>query len=114
MAHFLVRFSYASLSVEGMIRKPDLDLATQASMMAESLGAKLLGYWFAFGEFDGVVLMEAADGSVAASIAMAIRSTAQVSRLETTVLLTMDEARVALRSAAKANHLPPGAKAKEL
>ena len=57
MAHFLVRFSYASLSVEGMIRKPDLDLATQASMMAESLGAKLLGYWFAFGEFDGVALM---------------------------------------------------------
>ena len=74
------------------------------------LGAKLLGYWHAFGEFDGVVLVEAPDSSAAASIGMAIRGTGEVSRLETTVLLTMDEAREAMRKTAKATHLPRGEK----
>lgn len=110
MPHFLVKFSYASPSIKGMIGQPDVDSAAQASALVASLGAKLLGYWFAFGEFDGVALMEAPDSSVAASIAMAIRSTGQVSRLETTVLLTMDETRQAMRNTATATHLPPGAK----
>ena len=110
MSHFLVQFSYASASIKGMIGQPDVDRAAEASAMAASLGAKLLGYWYAFGEFDGVVLMEAPDSSVAASIAMAIRAAGQLSRLETTVLLTMDEAREAMRKAAAASHLPPAEK----
>jgi len=110
MPHFLVQFSYTPRSIEGMIGQPDVDSAAQASAMVASLGAKLLGYWLAFGGFDGVVLMEVPDSSTAASIAMAIRSTGQVSRLETTVLLTMEEAREAMRRAAGATHLPPGAK----
>lgn len=78
--------------------------------MVASLGAKLLGYWYAFGDFDGMVLIEAPDNSAAASIAMAIGGTGEVSRLETTVLLTMDEARKAMRKAATATHLPPDEK----
>jgi uncharacterized protein with GYD domain len=75
--------------------------------MVASVGAKLLGYWYAFGNFDGVALIEAPDNGVAGSIAMAIGGTGEVSRLETTVLLTMDEARQAMRNAASATHLPP-------
>jgi uncharacterized protein with GYD domain len=112
MLHFLVQFSYASESVREMIGQPHVDLAAQASAMASSLGAKLLGYWYAFGEFDGVVLMEAPDHISAASISMAIRSTGQVSRLETTVLFTMDEAQKAMANVAGATHLPPGRKEK--
>jgi uncharacterized protein with GYD domain len=78
--------------------------------MLASLGAKLLDYWFAFGDFDVVVLTEAPDNSAGASIAMAIGGTGEVSRLETTVLLTMDEAREAMRKAAAATHRPPGEK----
>jgi len=108
MPHFLVQFSYASGSIKGMIDHPEVDRAAQASAMVASLGARLLGYWYAFGPFDGVVLMEAPDSSAAASIALAIRATGEVSRLETTVLLTMDEAREAMRKAGAATHLPPG------
>ena len=76
--------------------------------MVTSLGGKLLGYWFAFGDFDGMVLMEASDNSTAVSIAMAIGGTGDVRRLETTVLMTMDEAQAAIRHAGTATHLPPG------
>jgi len=107
MPHFLVQFSYAPRSIRAMVDQPDVDHAREASAMVASLGGKLLGYWFAFGAFDGVVMMEAADNSAAASVAMAIGGTGEVTRLETTVLLTMDEAQRAMRNAAGATHLPP-------
>ena len=108
MPNFLIQFSYASHSIKEMIGQPDLDRAAQASAMVASLGAKLLGYWIAFGEFDGVVLLDAPDNSTIASIGIAIGSTGEVSRLETTVLLNMDEAQKAIRKAATATHLPRG------
>jgi len=103
-----MRFSYASRSIKSLVIQPDVDHAGQAKAMVASVGGRLLGYWYAFGEFDGVVLMEAPDNSVAASVAMAIGGTGEVARLETTVLLDMDEAQDAMRKAAAATHLPPG------
>ena len=108
MTHYLVRFSYAPRSIKDLVTKPDVDHAGNASAMVASLGGKVHGYWYSFGDFDGVVLLEAPDNSAAASVAMAIGGTGEVTRLETTVLLTMDEAREAMRTAATATHLPPG------
>ena len=108
MPQFLIQFSYASPSVKAMLNHPDGDNAAQASAMVESVGARLRGYWYAFGTFDAVALIEAPHSTTAASIAMAIRGTGQVSRLETTVLLTMEESREAMRTAGAATHLPPG------
>ncbi|HVN60332.1 MAG TPA: GYD domain-containing protein [Gaiellaceae bacterium] len=108
MPQFLVQFSYVSRSKKGLIEQPDVDHAAQASKMVASLGGEVLGYWYAFGEFDGMVLIEAPDSTTVAAVAMAIGGTGEVSRLETTVLMTMDEARVAARKAQTATHLPPG------
>jgi uncharacterized protein with GYD domain len=106
MPHFMIQFSYAQRSIRGLVERPDVDHGAQASAMIASLGAKLLGYWYAFGPFDGVVLLEAPDNAAATSIAMAIGGTGEVRRLETTVLLTMDEAQKAMRKAGEATHLP--------
>ncbi len=108
MTSYLVQFTYVSRSIKAMVDKPDVDHAGQATQMVASIGGKLLGYWYAFGEFDGVVLIETPDASTAASVAMAIGGTGEVSRLQTTVLLSMDEAQEAMRKAAAATHLPPG------
>ncbi len=108
MTSYLVQFSYVSRSIKALVDKPDVDHAGQATQMVSSVGGKLLGYWYAFGEFDGVVLLEAPDASTAASVAIAIGGTGEVSRLQTTVLLSMDEARDATHKAAAATHLPPG------
>ena len=108
MPHFLIQFSYASRSIKGLVDRPDVDHAGQASAMVGSLGGKLLGYWYSFGEFDGIALIEAPDNSVAAAVAMAIGGTGEVSKLQTSVLLTMNEARNAMHKAATATHLPSG------
>ena len=108
MPQFLIQFSYAARSIKDMVDNPEVDRAAEALGLVSSLGGKVLGYWFAFGNFDGVMLMEAPDNSTAASIAMAVGGTGAVSRLETTVLLTMEQAQEAMRRSARATHLPSG------
>ena len=84
------------------------DRSAAARDVAESLGGKLLGFWYAFGEFDGVFLMEAPDNASAAALAMAVGAGGALSQVETTVLLDMDEAQDAMRKAAAATYRPPG------
>ena len=107
MALFLSRFNYSTDAMKGLLKEPQ-DRSVAAREMADSLGGKLLGFWYAFGEFDGVYLMEAPDNASAAAVAMAVGAAGAVSDVETTVLLDMDEAQDAMRKAAAATYRPPG------
>ena len=107
MPLYLGRFSYTTDARRALVNQPE-DRSAAAREVADSLGGKLLGFWFAFGEFDGVFLMEAPDNAAAAALAMAVGSGGALSRLETTVLLDMDEAQDAMRRAASATYRPPG------
>ena len=108
MPQFLLQFRYVPRAIKQFVAQPDEDRAGRAAALVASVGGKLVGYWYAFGEFDGMALLEAPDSSVAASVAMAVGGSGEVSRIETTVLMTMEEARTALQLAGRATHLPPG------
>ena len=84
------------------------DRGAAAAEAVESLGGKLVGFWFAFGEFDGVFIADAPDNATAAAIAMAVAGGGALSKLETTVLIGMDEAQEAMRKAASAKYRTPG------
>jgi uncharacterized protein with GYD domain len=107
MPLYLGRFSYTTDAIRALVSEPQ-DRSAAAREVAESLGGKLLGFWFAFGEYDGVFLMEAPDNASAAALAMAVGAGGAVSDIETTVLLDMDEAQDAMRKAAAATYRPPG------
>jgi uncharacterized protein with GYD domain len=107
MPLYLGRFSYTTDAMKSLLDQPQ-DRSAAAREVAESLGGKLLGFWFAFGEFDGVFLMEAPDNASAAALAMAVGAGGALSEVETTVLLDMDEAQDAMRKAAAATYRPPG------
>jgi uncharacterized protein with GYD domain len=107
MSLYLGRFSYTTDAMKALLDQPQ-DRSAAAREVAESLGGKLLGFWFAFGEFDGVFLMEAPDNASAAALAMAVGAGGALSEVETTVLLDMDEAQDAMRKAAAATYRPPG------
>jgi uncharacterized protein with GYD domain len=107
MPLYLGRFSYTADALKALLNEPQ-DRSAPAQEVAESLGGKLLGFWFAFGEFDGVFLMEAPDNASAAALAMAVGAGGALSEVETTVLLDMDEAQDAMRKAAAATYRPPG------
>jgi uncharacterized protein with GYD domain len=107
MPLFLSRFSYSSDAIKALAANPQ-DRAQAAAEAAESLGIKLIGFWYALGEFDGVLLSEAPDNATAAALAMLVGGSGALSKFETTVLLDMDEAQRAMRAAADASYRPPG------
>ena len=74
----------------------------------ESVGGKLHGFWYAFGAHDGYSLWEAPDNVSMAAVALAISGGGALSSLETTVLLTVEETKEAVRQAEQSDRAPGG------
>ena len=108
MPQYLGRFSYSASAVRALVDSPQ-DRETAAREVVEALGGRLLGFWFAFGEYDGVFIVELPDHATATALAMTVAGSGAMSRFETTVLLGMDEAQEAMRKAASASagYRPP-------
>jgi uncharacterized protein with GYD domain len=102
---YLGRFKYSAEAIKAMIESPH-DRGAVAAEAAESLGCKLHGIWWAFGEHDGAFLLEAPDNVAVVALAMAVGASGQIST-ETTALLDMNEAQEAMRRAATATFRPP-------
>jgi uncharacterized protein with GYD domain len=107
MPLYLSRFSYTPETWARLIGNPE-DRRIAAQSYIESVGGKLHGFWYAFGEYDGYTLWEAPDNVSMAGVALAIAGGGALSSLETTVLLTVDEALDALRTAERVRYRPPG------
>jgi uncharacterized protein with GYD domain len=103
---YLTRFSYTPEAWARMIANPE-DRRKAAAAYIESVGGKLHGFWYAFGDHDGVNLWEAPDNVSLASVVLAIGSGGSVTNLETTVLLTVEEAMDAMRGAQRVSYRPP-------
>jgi uncharacterized protein with GYD domain len=73
MPLFLTRFSYTSETWNAMIARPE-DRREMAREIIESVGGKLQGFWYAFGQYDGYTLWEAPDNVKMASVALALSS----------------------------------------
>jgi uncharacterized protein with GYD domain len=105
MPQYLGRFSYTTDAVRALVKNPQ-DREAAARETLEALGGKMLGFWYCFGEFDGVFLAEAPDNATVAALAMVVGGGGSIARFETTVLLGMDEAQDAMRRAAEAPYRP--------
>jgi uncharacterized protein with GYD domain len=90
-----------------MVSNPE-DRRKAAQSYIESVGGKLHGFWYAFGEHDGYNLWEAPDNVSMASVALAIGAGGALRSIETTVLMSVEETLDALRKAAEVRYRPPG------
>ena len=108
MPLYLTRFSYTPETWARLISNPE-DRGKAAQSYVESVGGKLHGFWYAFGEHDAYTLWEAPDNVSMAAVALAITSGGALSSLETTALLTVDETMDALRKAQQVGYRAPGA-----
>ena len=107
MPLYLSRFSYTPETWSRLIGHPE-DRRDAAETYIESVGGKLHGFWYAFGDHDGYTLWEAPDNASMAAVALAISGGGALSSLETTVLLTVDETMDAFRKAKQIHYRAPG------
>jgi uncharacterized protein with GYD domain len=108
MALYLTRFSYTPETWSRLAQKPE-DRREAARRYIEAVGGNLQGFWYAFGEYDAYTLWEAPDNVSMAAVAIAISGGGALSKLETTVLLPVEETIDALHRAREIQYVPPGA-----
>ena len=110
MPFYLTRFSYTPETWARLIKNPE-DRRTAGRQYIESVGGRLHGFWYAFGDCDAYALWEAPDNVSMAATALAIGAGGALGRHETTVLMTVEETLAALGKAAAIRYRPPGERA---
>ena len=107
MPFYLTRFSYTPETWARLVKKPE-DRRVAGQQYIESVGGRLHGFWYAFGEHDAYALWEAPDNVSMAAVAVAIGAGGALSEFDTTVLLTVEETLSALERAQSIQYTPPG------
>lgn len=107
MPMYLTRFSYTPETWARLAKHPE-DRQDAARSYIESVGGKLHGFWYAFGDYDGYNLWEAPDNVAMAAVSIAISGGGALSKCETTALLTVEETLKALGRVESIRYRPPG------
>jgi uncharacterized protein with GYD domain len=90
MPLYMYQASYTARSMADQLKEPQ-DPVEVIRPTLEELGATLVVAGFPFGEYDVVVVYEAADDMTAASVAMAVAAAGEVRSGKTTRLLSGQE-----------------------
>ncbi len=109
MPHYLIQGSYTPEAWAAMVSEPQ-DRAAIIRPVIEGLGGKMHALFFAFGESDAILLVEAPDNVSVASLAIAFAAGGAASSIKTTVLMTTTDAKEAMQRAGAIRFAGPGAK----
>jgi uncharacterized protein with GYD domain len=98
MPHYLVQVAYSREGWEGLLKHPQ-DRIEAVRPSIERIGGKINTAYFAFGDYDVVLIAELPDNASAAAIAMAFAGGGACKAVHTTPLLTREEAFAAMKKA---------------
>jgi uncharacterized protein with GYD domain len=108
MPKYLIEASYTHEGVEGVRTKGGSSQRDAVVETAKSVGGELEAFYFAFGDYDAVVLLDLPDNEAAAAVALSVDS-AGGATTKTTVLLTPEQVDdAAKRSIDAVDYRPPG------
>jgi uncharacterized protein with GYD domain len=106
MAYYLFQATYTAEAIANMVKAPQ-NRAEAVSVAVEKLGGRVEGFWFAFGEYDTVEIIQLPDNVSAAAFSMAVSAGGALKAIKTTPLLTMEESVAAMRKAPETGYHPP-------
>ena len=90
MPKYLIMASYTADGAKGLIKEGGTKRRQAAEAALKSVGGRVEAFYFAFGEHDVVVIVDAPDNMTIASASMAINASGAV-QTKTVVLLTPEE-----------------------
>jgi len=106
---YMTGFDYEGQAWRLMVERPE-DREAAARAVVEAAGGRLLSWYWMFGKHDGMLIFEAPSDEAAAAVLAAVAASGRVKRLQTSRLLTSDEARgaMALAKDLATAYAPPG------
>jgi uncharacterized protein with GYD domain len=90
MGKYLIQGSYTAEGIKGVLKEGGTGRREAVSAALKGLGGKIESMYYAFGDTDVYVIVEAPDNVTAAALAMGVSATGTVG-VKTTVLLTVEE-----------------------
>jgi uncharacterized protein with GYD domain len=108
MPHYLMQVSYNTSGAAGMVKDPQ-NRIEKVTPAIEALGGHVECGYFAFGDYDVVLVCDMPDNASAAAFALAVGAGGTVDSFKTTVLLSPEEALQAMSKAADTGYRPAAA-----
>jgi uncharacterized protein with GYD domain len=106
MTQYLYQAAYTHESLAAQMKNPADRLAQVGALIEQSVGAKIIGGGFSFGDYDVAVIIEAADDTTMAAVAIAIGAGGALRSAKTTPLLSGDEWVAAMTKASSVTYTP--------
>jgi len=104
MPYYLQQIAYSKEGWEALVGKPQNRIEAVRPAI-EKLGGKIENAWFAFGDYDVVLILQMPTNVDASAIAMAFAAGGACKAVKTTPLLTTTEAVEAMEKAAGTGYL---------
>ena len=98
MPLYMGQFAYTREAWADMVKNPE-DRSAPVKALAEKMGCRLIGFYYCFGEYDGLVILEAPDETTAMSFVLAAIAPGHLKATKTTVLFTVEQAMEAMGKA---------------
>jgi uncharacterized protein with GYD domain len=90
MAKYVIFFSVTSDTLARVVDNP-ADRRGPVSQLAEAAGSHLESYYWMFGQYDGLVILDCPDSATAAAFALAATSSGAFKEVETHELIAADD-----------------------
>jgi uncharacterized protein with GYD domain len=107
MALYLLQVAYTSEAWAIQLQNP-LDRREAVSPVVERLGGYIERAYYAFGDYDAILIIEMPDHVSAAAFSLAVSAGRAVKAIKTSPLLTIEDGIAAMQQAASAGYRPPG------
>jgi uncharacterized protein with GYD domain len=106
MARYLIQGAYSADSWAALIGSPH-DRSAPIKNVVEQAGGHLECFYFSFGQYDVVSIVDLPDNVTAAAVVIKAAAGRALKDVRTTPLLTIDESIEALTRAQDVNYQPP-------
>jgi uncharacterized protein with GYD domain len=98
MTLYMTHFAYTADAWAKLSKNPE-DRRIPLRGLLEKLGGRLVELYYGFGEYDGFLIYEAPDEVTATATVLAAIAPGHVKAIQTTTLLTVEQAMAAMRKA---------------
>lgn len=106
MSISMIQFAYIPEAVAKLVKNPE-DRSKAVRALIEKAGGRMIAFYYTFGEYDGFVIAETPDNISGLAANMASVMSGGVSKIKTTILITVEEAMQAMKKAQGLTLAPP-------